>query len=224
MPFAIRRPGPSWKTGYPGVAATSLAEKEGEVKHNAQGSLAGALAVLDGPQQSSWHFTIAKDGKIFQHYPLESITWHSGLPGDRKTDTSLIGNLTLIGEEHEGVAGEPLTQAQFDSTLRISQFIRDNCPRVKANPPMLHKNLWEHRELTPTSCPSGRIPWGALIVGLEDDMALDPVADKEEFRKMWMEFWLEIIAKSYPRGLAQIKKDMNKVEEALNRGVEKLGS
>lgn len=179
IPFAIRRPGPSWKVGYPGVAATALSEKEGELKHSAEGPLAATLAMLDGGQTSSWTGTIAKDGRLFQHYPLEYITWHAGLPGDRRTDTSLIGNLTLFGWEHEGggpnAPGEPLTELQYQTTLRVSQFIREKCLLVALRPPTLRGNLWEHRELSATSCPSGRIPWTRLIQDLqEDDMGMTP--------------------------------------------------
>ena len=177
---AIRRRGPAWKTGYPGIATRTLDGIEGEVKHSAEGSLAGTLAVLDSGSYSSWTFTIAKDGRTFQHYPLEFISWHAGLPGDRRTDTSLIGNLTLIGIEHEGVAGESLTQEQVAATIALSRWIREMCPHLTSQPPTLRVNLWEHRWLTPTSCPSGRIPWNAIIAALkeEDDMpTLDEIKE-----------------------------------------------
>ena len=179
LPFAIKHPGPIGKAGYDGGASRLLTEIEGEVKHSSEGTLAGALAVLADPNRTaSWHLTIAKDGRVFQHYPLEAITWHCGLPGDRRFDTSLVGNLTLVGEEHEGGGpgnmGEPLTVKQLAASVRISQFVREVCPHVAANPPTLRKNLWNHGWLSPTSCPSGRIPWETIIAALlepkEEDM------------------------------------------------------
>lgn len=174
LPFAIRHPGPLGKTGYSGATGRTLAEIEGEVKHSSEGTLAGALAVLADPnRQASWHLTIAKTGLVYQHYPWEAVTWHAGLPGDRRIDTSLLGNLTLIGEEYEGGGpgkmGEPLTVKQLAASIRVSESVRRLCPRVAANPPTLRRNLWEHNWLSATSCPSGRIPWNAIIAALQEE-------------------------------------------------------
>lgn len=176
LPLAIKRLGPSWKQGYPSATSRSLAQIEGEIKHSAEGSLSALFSELDRPDRTaSWTFSHAKDGRLFQHYPLEAITWHAGLAGDRRIDTSLIGNATLIGEEHEGGgpgnAGEPLTEAQYETSLYVSREVRQLCPHVAINPPTLRLNLWEHNWLSWTSCPSGRIPWQRLITDLEDDMA-----------------------------------------------------
>ncbi len=158
LSFCARRPGPEWKQGY-GTGNRTLAQIEGVVDHSMEGSLAGAYSVLDGPRQSSWTFSLPKVGEPVQHYSLEKITWHAGLPGDRKQDTSLIGNLTLIGKEHEGVEGEPWTENQIHWSAKIDVALRHLCPTFGANPPTLRKNMWEHNWLSATSCPSGRNPW-----------------------------------------------------------------
>lgn len=189
LPFCVKRPGPAWKTGYPSVPSRTLAEIEGEVDHSMEGYRGGAYAVLDGPRQASWTFSIYRSGPPEQHYPLEAITWHAGLPGDRRNDTSLIGNLTLVGKEHEGVR-EDLTPSQLDWSLKITQAIRDLCPRVRANPPALRVNLWEHNWLTATSCPSGRIPWQVFLQ--EDDM---PLNDEDKL-------YLAALGRSIVRGIA----------------------
>jgi hypothetical protein len=151
-----------------------------------EGSLAGAYSVLDGPAYSSWTFSIPKVGEPIQHYSLEKIPWHAGLPGDRRHDTSLIGNLTLIGKEHEGggpnARGEPWTENQTYWSARIDVAVRVLCPVFGANPPTLRLNEWEHRWLSATSCPSGRNPWEAkfaLITEWEDEM------NQAEFNRMF---------------------------------------
>ncbi|KKN16079.1 hypothetical protein LCGC14_0979680 [marine sediment metagenome] len=172
LSFCAKRPGPSWKQSY-GTGDRRLDEIEGVVDHSMEGSLAGAYSVLDGPRQASWTFSIPKVGEPIQHYELSKITWHAGLPGDRRTDTSLIGNLTLVGKEHEGRAGEPWTANQVHWSAKIDVALRAMCPAFGANPPTLRKNMWEHRWLSATSCPSGRNPWQAkfaLINEWEDDM------------------------------------------------------
>lgn len=179
LPWCLRKEGPTGKTGYAGVSRTALDRKEGEVKHSAEGSADGLLSVLYGPRDASWHFSVLQDGTVWQHYPLEAITWHCGIKGDERFDTSLIGNITLIGVEHEGGGpgryGEPLTEAQYRATLRLSQDIRRLCSHLGAGRPQLRRNLWEHRWLSWTTCPSDRIPWGRLIEDLipeEDEMKL----------------------------------------------------
>lgn len=164
LAFCTRRPGPARKQGYPGVAGRTLSQIEGEVKHSMEGYLAGALGVLDNlSRQASWHFSIPKSGPPLQHFPLEAIAWHAGLPGDRRVDTSLIGNLTLVGEEHEDYPDNRLNENQIHWSTRISKAVRQVSPHVAAAPPTLRVNLWEHRWLSATSCPSGLIPWAEII-------------------------------------------------------------
>ena len=172
LSFCARRPGPEWKQGY-GTGDRTLAQIEGVVDHSMEGYMAGAYSVLDGPRQSSWTFSIPKVGEPVQHYPLEKITWHAGLPGDRRTDTSLIGNLTLGGKEHEGVAGEPWTENQLWWSAKIDVAMRVLCPQYGKNPPTLRLNTFWHTWLSATSCPSGRNPDEgkfALINEWEDEM------------------------------------------------------
>jgi hypothetical protein len=145
-----------------------------------EGSLSAAYSVLDGSAYASWTFSIPKVGQPIQHYELTKIPWHAGIMGDRRQDTSLIGNLTLIGKEHEGVAGEPWTENQLHWSAKIDVACRALCPAFGANPPTLRLNMWEHNWLSATSCPSGRNPWNAkfaLISSLEDDM------NDEEFER-----------------------------------------
>jgi hypothetical protein len=171
LPFAIKIPGPGWKQGYGDVAERELSFIEGEVKHSAEGSMGALLGEIQHPtRQASWHFSIDKDGTIVQHYPLEAITWHCGLPGDRSFDTSIVGNITLVGEEHAGVRGETIVGAQQAASRMITDAIHDLCPRVASRGLRLRDTLWEHNWVSPvTSCPSGRMDWAAFI-GMEDEM------------------------------------------------------
>ena len=135
-------------------------------------------AVLNNPdRQASWHFSILRDGTLYQHYEIEDICWHCGLPGDERRDTSLIGNITLVGEEHEGYAGEPLTLAAKTTTIQLTADLRMLCPIPE--PPELRKNLWEHNWLSSTACPSGRIPWAEIIPALEENHMPLTDADKQ---------------------------------------------
>lgn len=157
LPFAKLIPGPPSKYGYSSRSTRTLGEIVGEVKHSMEGSYLAARRRMEDPgQQASWHFSVLKNGEVAQHYPLEYITWHAGA----------TANFFHVGVEHEGVAGEPLTEAQYQGTLAISRALRELCPNIVRVPPSRQTNLREHNEFMATACPSGRIPWDRLIADL----------------------------------------------------------
>lgn len=160
LPDAVWRPGPAWKRGYGGVKWNSLNWKEGEVKHSSEGPLSATFGVLDSDTGGSWHFTLPKHGPVryYQHYELEDICWHCGLPGDLSHDTSLIGNITLIGEEHEGLYNEPWTAWQLHNSVRLSVAVRAHCIGMRLRALAWRGSLWRHRFLSLTACDSFRAP------------------------------------------------------------------
>lgn len=146
-PQAIQRPGPRGKQGYLNGAFPNAAT--GAVLHSAEGGAAGMRAVLSGPTQVSWHFSVLKSGTVYQHYPLEAVCWHAGSPE---------WNERLVGIEHEGRAGEPLTAAQQGASVALVRWVAQECGWAPDWTRGSSQTLYEHRELTTTSCPSGRIP------------------------------------------------------------------
>lgn len=161
-PFAIQRPGPADKQGYAGHAP---GPKKGEVKHSAEGFWPGLYSRLDGPDRASWHFTIGYD-RIEQHYPVSALCWHAG---DITPDDGAAGNLELVGVEHLGLAGQPLTEYQFDATARLSRWLHDTNAWPAYN---LHEQWFEHNWISQaaTSCPSNRIDWTRLKARVEEEM------------------------------------------------------
>src|SRR3990167_2211492 len=149
LALCIRRDGPEWKGGYNGALWRPSQNIEGEVNHSTEGPLDATLRELFKPDRhASWHFTIPKEGPPLQHYPLEWIAWHCGLPGDRSFDTSLIGNITLVGKEHVDWPDNQLNDNQLYWSAEIGKAIRQLCPRFAANPPTLRVNEWEHNWLS----------------------------------------------------------------------------
>ena len=149
-PFAVRHPGPSHKTGFDGIV---LRSGTGAVVHSAEGYRHGLESVLfDNQRRASWHFSVLKDGVVWQHYPREVITWHAG-----------PANHSFVGIECEGVAGEPLTDPQLDALTNLIAWL----DQEEAWPGFQRGlTLFEHNEFMSTSCPSDRIPWDALIFRL----------------------------------------------------------
>lgn len=124
----------------------------GVVLHSMEGYIAAALAEIDDVNVPlSWHFSIDKQGIVYQHYDLSASCWHAG---------SHAQNNLLIGVEHEGITGEPLTEAQAQASVELVKWIASECGWALARDGA-NKTLWEHREIPAanTTCPNGRIPW-----------------------------------------------------------------
>lgn len=170
-PAAIWRESP--KHGYNhGTNDAHLGQ--GICAHSMEGSLAAAFGRLDGPDEASWHFSVAKDGRIFQHVDTMNIAWANG---------SEEANSRFWSIEHEGVAGEALTPLQEAATTELMRWLLTTYHLL----PVLEQTLREHRDMTlfeasPTACPSGRIPWGTIIPALqEEDMGVSQ-ADFDAYR------------------------------------------
>lgn len=118
-----------------------------------------------GPDRASWHFSVLQDGRVFQHYPIESVAWHAG---------SKTWNEKLIGIEHEGGAepfyGEPLTEPQYQATLRLTLWLLKTCrwPEFRVGVQGM-----EHNWVYSTACPSGRIPWQRLVQDISKEADVD---------------------------------------------------
>lgn len=179
---------PPHKQGYP--VYPSPQQKEGFVLHSMVGSYAAARGRLMGPDEASWQFSVLKDGSVRQHFlDLRTVAWHCGGPGDADPASAAVGNVALIGIEHEGGpignVSEPLTPLQLAATIELQRWCYTQLPELKA--PALHSSHWEHRWLSATVCPSNRIPWGIIIPALEDNNVT-----QDEFNQM-AEKWVSLV-------------------------------
>jgi hypothetical protein len=157
-PEAIWYPDPT-PNAYSGVNPAA-----GVILHSAEGYRNGLWLGIENPGVS-WHFSILYDGSVWQHHPLTSRVWHAG---------SEWGNENLIGIEHEGVVGEPLTPMQLKSSVALTRWIaRQGGWRMERG-----KTLFEHREVSSTTCPNGRIPWDAYVE--EDEVNTRDLTQREE--------------------------------------------
>ena len=103
--WAERVPGPAWKVS--GGVNPVL----GFVAHSAEGYEAYLRSYQnDTVRRASWCLSNLYDGRLLQHYPVTSQCWASGSP---------YPNNNFVACEHEGMAGEPLTPAQIETTRRV---------------------------------------------------------------------------------------------------------
>ena len=187
-------PGPTWKQGYDFAPGPN--RKRGIVPHSMEGSLAGALSVLEGPRHSSWQFSITTLGAIYQHYNVTADCWHGA---DVDNDDNVRANLDLIGIEDEGFAGQMLAGAQVITLAHLYSWLQDE---HGFQPYVRLQTVYEHGEVADswTECPSGRIPHQAVagtIAQLRDEhlgeekkeMALVMIK-KASDPKVWLTDWL----------------------------------
>lgn len=177
-PAAIWRPTP--KFGYPNA---TVCLGIGIVAHSMEGSLTAAFGELDNPNRgASWHFSVAKNGDVYQHIETQHISWASG---------SVEANRRFWSIEHEGKAGEPLTPAQTAATTALMGWLLDS----KNLSPKRGTTLWEHNEMTQfgsaaTACPSGRIPWDKIIGGLDMPLTQDDLDKVRSIVKQELEVYI----------------------------------
>lgn len=158
-PEAIWYPDPTPNV-YAGVNPAS-----GAILHSAEGYRNGLWLGIENPGVS-WHFSILYDGSVWQHHDTTRRVWHAG---------SEFGNFNLIGIEHEGVVGEPLTPAQVKSSVALVRWL---AREGRWEGLQRGKTLFEHHEVNPaTSCPNGRIPWAAYTE--EEDVQLQSLTQSE---------------------------------------------
>ena len=193
-PAATWRPGPLEKTGYPGIPHRT---GKGAVLHSMEGPLAAGLGELDRlDRRASWCFSNPKTGPLLQHFEHDTVTWHGG---------GVQANSQFIGIEHEGVAGQQLTENQITNVVGLLRWLGD----VESWPGFERQvTLWEHNEMTrfgsaPTACPSHRIPWDRIIAELEDDMT---DAEKAELatRRMMDDLIGTILSGNLPLVMAKL--------------------
>lgn len=153
--WAIRHPGPDTKQ----YAVQNAFH--GIVCHSMEGWLAGSLAELEKlSRNASWHFSIALDGTLYQHYPITASCWASG---------NYIANTTYVAVECEGRGVDgPLTELQIITMQNLLRELNFTIPGV---------DIFQHNEVAtrwspnagPTACPSNR--YDELFELLRDDMS-----------------------------------------------------
>ena len=181
LDFAVKMPGPASKAGYPSDPDRELDEILYMVNHSAEG---WANYLVQGHRpgaNASWTFSNCIDGTLYQHYPLEALTYTSG---------GLPQNRDGLGIEHEGVKGTPINAAQVANDRRIYDALKAICSRLRE--PKFGEGFREHGELTngETSCPSGRIqPLYDSYTESEDDMTEDEKAKLNTIFAKVEEMW-----------------------------------
>lgn len=139
------------------------------VDHITAGLFPGCLNWLCNPAaQASAHYLVTKTGRIFQMVKDEYKAWHAG--GVNKPNWKLYDgtnpNLYTIGIEHEALAGEGLTDAQYQASLWLHKELME-----KWGIPVDDEHIIGHNRIDSVdrpNCPGAKFPWTKLFSDLKN--------------------------------------------------------
>lgn len=137
------------------------------VNHITAGLMPGTLSWLQNPSaQASAHYLVTKNGQIYQLVKDEDTAWHAGIvnqPNWHLYDGTNPNYYTL-GIEHEALAGEYLTEQQYQATLWLHQQLisRWNIP-IDRNHIIGHDCL---DSVNRPNDPGPNFPWDRLFADL----------------------------------------------------------
>lgn len=167
---------------------------EALIGHSAEGNGAPPSRFYDGKSAGS-HFWNFKDGRFWQLCPLDQPAWANGQLNRVAPPTvplvvdwyrrGVNPNWFTVSIEHEGFAGELLTEAQVQNDIALGIWLESSGLKLSL------ETFFGHGEISATACPSGRIPFARILNAIhslpkqEDDMTPDEV--REIVRKVVQE-------------------------------------
>lgn len=154
------------------------------VMHITDGPLSAVLDWFSRLQSRvSSHFTVAKDGSVYQHVALANAAWGAGidfrlgydyyrsdrsLPWiDRCWRERINPNLVTVHVEHEGRPGDGLTEPQYAASRDLTRWL---CREFDITP--TGEFIVGHNRISAVqraNCPGPRFPWLRLLDSLTED-------------------------------------------------------
>ncbi len=156
-------PSPNYRVGRNGRTPIAI------VNHITAGLMPGTLSWLKNPAaQASSHYLVTKVGKIYQLVKDEDTAWHAGIV-NRPNWPFYDGtnpNAYTLGIEHEALAGEALTEEQYQATLWLHRHLV-----AKWNIPVDRDHIIGHYRLDSVNRPNDpgpAFPWDRIFNDLSD--------------------------------------------------------
>lgn len=89
----------------------------------------GVQWAAEGHYGASWHFTVRRDGAIWQHLSFADGGYHAGIAASKPRPAwklwrghgTNINNYT-VGIEHEGFSGQPFAAEQVEASARLCRW------------------------------------------------------------------------------------------------------
>ena len=167
--------GPSivWQTctnyGYPaGTAGRNGHQPLAICHHVIDGTIEGLRAWVAKPEsQVSYHFCVAKDGRIDQYVALANAAWHAGYVGAPSWPLLPLGvnpNLVTIGVSLEGHSGEAVPEAQYQALLWLDRLLLKDTGLAPSRDTLIGHHQID--SINRAYCPGPAFPWARLFADL----------------------------------------------------------
>ncbi len=161
-------PSPNYSSGRRGRKIIAI------VNHITAGLMPGTLSWLRNPAaKASAHYLVTKAGDVYQLVKDEDTAWHAGIinrPSWSLYDGS-NPNYYTIGIEHEALAGESLTEPQYQATFELHcRLVKKHSISVDRNHIIGHYCL---DSINRRNDPGPGFPWNRLF----NDLARSDAAD-----------------------------------------------
>lgn len=169
MPDIVWAGSPNYREGRNGRKPIAI------VNHITSGKYPGCLTWMQNPAaKASAHYLVTKTGKIYQLVKDENTAWHAGQvskPAWPLYDGTNPNQYT-IGIEHEALAGEGLTEEQFNATAWLQKQLV-----VKWGIPVDADHIIGHYRIDSVNrpnCPGSKFPWESLFKILKGNVSSIP--------------------------------------------------
>lgn len=134
------------------------------VNHITDGRMPGCLSWMRNPAaKASSHYLVTRIGEVYQLVKDEYAAWHAGV-ANKPNWVFYDGtnpNYYTIGIEHEALAGEGLTEAQYQATLELHKMlIKKHNLTIDKNHIIGHCNI---DTVNRPNCPGAKFPWDRLF-------------------------------------------------------------
>jgi len=159
------------------------------VCHITEGAFGGAVSWITNPiSRVSYHFVVAKDGRIVQAVPITDTAWANGTTNSNDTrdnrhsrlqavrDRRTNANAYTISIGHEGHSGQTngnLTLEQLNATVDLINHIKAEVRRIYGIE-IPNENIVGHSDITPhwrPNCPGQGFPFDEIIDRLGKESA-----------------------------------------------------
>lgn len=156
---------PNFRSGRSGNQIIAI------INHITAGLYPGCLSWMQNPaSQASCHYLILKNGRILQLVKDEDTAWHAGIVN--KPNWPLYNgknpNLNTIGIEHEALAGEGLTEEQYQANLWLHRYLLAKHSGIKLDSDHI---IGHNRTDTVNRAndPGPKFPWERLFADLKGE-------------------------------------------------------
>ncbi len=144
------------------------------VCHIAEGTLDGTDTTFLDPNNNgnpvSAHFCVGEDGTVHQYVRMNDAAWGNGVVEAGNTmpaswPAGVDPNVYTVSVEHAGMSGRPLTEVQYQASLKLQRWI---LTQTGLTPTV--DTVVGHYRIAPISragCPGPAFPWRRLLADLQ---------------------------------------------------------